>query len=141
MVRGIPLVCKQTDIFSLGCLAYELATGIKLFERDYNLFEYMSTRRRPQVPELEMDGLSQILLSQLIHAMLKVDWWKRPSAQDILNGLDAISLKSSDLVPSSSGPDCPGHSSGVPHKLQLKCPRDGNIDLTKLVWKPHWYVL
>src|SRR5436190_7733490 len=66
MVRGIPLVCKQTDIFSLGCLAYELATGMKLFERDYDLFEYMSTRRRPQVPQLEIDGLSQILLSQLI---------------------------------------------------------------------------
>ena len=134
MVRGLPLVCKQTDIFSLGCLTYELATGMKLFERDYDLFEYMSTRRRPHVPELEMDSLSQILLSQLIHAMLKVDWWKRPSAGDILNGLVAISSKSSDL-PRSSGPD--GCSS---HKLQLMCPPDESIDLGKLVWKPHWYV-
>ena len=139
MVTGVPVVCKQSDVFSFGCVAYELATGIKLFERDYDLFEYMNTRHKPQFPALEMDQIRQILLSQLVYALLKVDWWKRPSTEDILSGFETISPKSSAVAPGTLRSEIPNH---LWEALQIlfMSPRDENADMGQLVWKPHWYI-
>jgi serine/threonine protein kinase len=137
MVRGLPLVSRQTDIFSLGCIVYELATGCQLFKRDYDLFEFMSARQRPFIAGLQMDDRSRRILVPMMYGMLEVDWWKRPAAQDILNGLDALSIRS------DVGPDCINMLRDSFEELNMDSNAvepsfKGDGDL--LEWRPHWSV-
>lgn len=89
-VKGYPVICQQTDIFALACIMHELATARKLFEREYDLFEYISTRNMQHIALPANDPRSQGYYSSIMNAMLEVDWWKRPSALDILDAVDSV---------------------------------------------------
>ena len=81
------IVCQGSDVFALGCTLYELVAGVRLFARDHSVFTYMYTKVPPKPPQLEIDSRSSAYITQLMHAMLGLDYDYRPSARDILREL------------------------------------------------------
>jgi serine/threonine protein kinase len=70
---------EQTDIWSLGCILFELCTGIKAFPSDYN-------ERVPFVPH-EFDDESKIILFKWLHEIWNYEPERRPSADVLLKRL------------------------------------------------------
>lgn len=99
LVRHGSVFSKETDIFSVGCIFFELISDKKLFLNDYDVFNYGVTRHSIELPrlDLDLDKRMQRYLVLLINAMLEIDWWKRPSASDILRILQLLSEKSTEV--------------------------------------------
>lgn len=124
-----PVVCKQSDIFALGCICHELLSGSKVFGSDFHVFEYMTNKCLPRTFECEItDQSSRTFHSQIVHSMLEIDWWARPSTDDILKGLAFLIERSRNDV------EC---LSDINAK-RLHCGASKIADLTVLRWKPHW---
>ena len=85
LLKDGSVVSMKSDVFALGCILYELVTTQKAFPRDFHAFEYTRDRRMPEiiVPDA-VDNRGVSYFTQLIRAVLQVDWWKRPPARDIL---------------------------------------------------------
>src|SRR5271154_2848760 len=76
--------CKQSDIFALGCIGYEISEGKSAFLTDWDVYEYIAKATDiPKFVDLQMDQPYKTCLVKMIHAMLRLDWWMRPSARDI----------------------------------------------------------
>jgi len=148
MVKEGPIICKQSDIFALGCVFYELASGRKAFERDYNVFEYMLTKRRPK--NLSLEGLNdpscKFYLSQIIYAMLGLNWWERPSADDILGVVVALTKHCNWLnqpeqnIDGNALDDLSTVNTGRVITLPTRKLPDTEYG-KKLRWRPYWYVI
>ena len=86
---------NKLDVWSLGCILYELLTGERAFSNDRRVLAYASgdsklsfTSSNPR----SLDNRAHCALTQICHAMLRVNADKRPIAKDILR---AISLNMS----------------------------------------------
>ena len=92
MVKEGSVVSMKSDIFAVGCIFYELVYGRKAFSYDYHVFEYTFTKQKPETPLLpeRVDERLQSYITQMLHAALEVDWWKRPSARDLLQVLNYL---------------------------------------------------
>ncbi len=44
LLTGDPTFSNKSDIWGLGCIIFELVTGVALFESDYTVFEYAHAR-------------------------------------------------------------------------------------------------
>jgi serine/threonine protein kinase len=79
-------VSMKSDIWALGCIMFELIAGRKLFEHDFQVFQFVSNQRKlddPVIPE-EADRRFRGVINALLRSILVRDWWKRPSALEIL---------------------------------------------------------
>ena len=85
LVEVKPRYNNKVDIFSFGCIVYEIVTGQKLFVDDLDIREYSLTRRFSspvQWPEGQpQDRLHA--LEKLASSMLEIDPHMRPRALDI----------------------------------------------------------
>lgn len=125
LLRERAVVCQQCDIFSLGCILYELAAGRALFPRDFSVYNYMLTKQRAPAPEGRMDARGQCYLREILGAMLELDWWKRPSARDILLEI--------------GGQEDDWHESFLDRARHLKYPARGDKKWTEMKWLPYWF--
>jgi serine/threonine protein kinase len=76
-----PGFTNKVDIWSMGCILYELAVGRRAFENDYAILEYRLSRKPPVV--LLDDCFSsdeKDTIKKNIAVMLQVDPSLRPSA-------------------------------------------------------------
>ncbi len=115
-VRGRP-ADHRSDIFSLGCVLFEMATGRRAFQRD-TAAETMTAILREDPPEAPSDsGAVPPALSQVIRHCLE----KRPeerfqSARDLAFALTALTGTTS--VASGSAPAVPASIARPPRSLR-----------------------
>lgn len=87
------MVSMKSDIWAVGCILYELVgCGNKAFSHDFQIFQYGINRCKPKTPSFP-EGLNLGLKSyilQLLDVLLEFDWWKRPSAREILGMLSSL---------------------------------------------------
>ena len=105
MSRDGGIVSKQSDIFALGCILYELISGQKAFVSDFDVYNYADKREPPTIPSLEVDCRMAGYVRQLTYAMIQVDWELRPSASDILRALRGLNDAFSDVYIPRTGPN------------------------------------
>lgn len=98
LVREESVVTRKSDIWTLGCILFELISGSKAFPRDFNIYEYVQSKRRPNIPTLGLDGRLKTCLSELVYAMFAIDWWERPSTEAILKMFASLSNKTTDIL-------------------------------------------
>jgi serine/threonine protein kinase len=95
LVRDHSMFTKESDIFSLGCILYELISGGRAFPHDSAVFNYCFGHfDPPDLPPLTLCEKLNAYTTLLVKSMLEVDWWRRPPASAILKSLDFISAES-----------------------------------------------
>jgi hypothetical protein len=100
--------------------------------RDYNVNNYGSTRELPELPHLNVEKRLAKLTELVICAMLEVDWWKRPSARDILEALKHLWNGFTEIRVQLPGRKyVPGVLSLAPNSEHWR----------NVLWLPHWYVV
>jgi serine/threonine protein kinase len=81
---GDALYDTKVDIWSLGCILYELAMGKNAFSSNSAIFEYKSSGRPPIITSDEsFSQQCEIDINTCLSNMLKVDPAQRPSATDL----------------------------------------------------------
>jgi WD40 repeat protein len=79
-----PYFGKASDIWSLGCITYELCTGEKLFENDHAIYLY--AERDSPIGDIDFkEGDASSVFKPFIEATLAVDPSKRPTAKNLLD--------------------------------------------------------
>src|SRR5271170_5922223 len=71
---------KKSDIWSFGCIVYELFTGRKAFSNDFEVWQYGVAKRSPKMYFKGLDDLTK----HYFYGLLEVDPAKRPSAKELL---------------------------------------------------------
>lgn len=89
----------KSDIWALGCILCELVSGRKLFSNDFRLLEYVVSKQKLDLPPLAdpMDERTTSYVSQFLHNMLEIDWWRRPKAQEILQAISSLSQETTQV--------------------------------------------
>jgi len=72
-----PTYTKKVDIWSMGCILFELATQIKAFESDWAVFTYYKSKNIDWISEKTFDAQS---INEHIVNMLQINPSDRPSA-------------------------------------------------------------
>jgi hypothetical protein len=78
-------------------MVYELVGAKRAFSSDISVFTYFNTKQKPKLPPLSATCKSRFSLDLLINAMLDVSWWKRPSAGDVTQVLESLSLETTEV--------------------------------------------
>ena len=153
-------VSKKSDIWSLGCILYELVSGVRAFPTDWDLYEYSRAREScPELPSLDINERLKTALNELMRVMFALDWWKRPSARDILKVFGRLSQKTTDVFiyncpPLESAPDHHPLASSERNKITIPTTSSQesaggtqvlmrlNVDMKiweRVSWEPFWY--
>jgi serine/threonine protein kinase len=99
LVQETSVFSWETDIFSTGCVLYELLLGSPPFQSDYDVVQLAVTHQWVEAfrVDLELDTWMQYYPALFINAMLRKNWWERPSTGDILHGIESLSAKSTKI--------------------------------------------
>jgi serine/threonine protein kinase len=71
------------DIWGLGCIMYELVTGLVAFPTDWSVVEHCYEERDLSVSLPTLPAFCQEHISGMVNTMLRKDWNERPSAADV----------------------------------------------------------
>jgi len=135
-----PTFNNKTDIWALGCILYELFSGVKAFNTDYGTLDYKrTTDLELPVPWPEFDDLIGIadvtfpvakamwLLKEQFEAMLSLDPSERLGAKVLQKSWKQLRQK---LTPPTNAQDQqPSNVNSNSLKLSNRCPPS--------FWKPH----
>jgi serine/threonine protein kinase len=127
--------CMQSDIFALGCIFHQLAFDKQPFQTDIAVYRFGSGVRL-EFPRLsKINGRVAAYVEQFVTSMIQVDWWQRPSAQEI-----GVALKdlNQDVV-SVQLPVHPPGGAGESARLSIALPSD-NERWKNVLWRPYWYL-
>jgi len=84
-------VSKASDIWALGCILFELAFKSKAFSNDLAVWDYVyRTHKLEGQRRLEVNERNAVCVRELIKRTLEVDWWRRPTARDVLQLVDSL---------------------------------------------------
>jgi serine/threonine protein kinase len=90
LLRKSATYTHKVDKWALGCILHELLVGHMAFRDDYDAQRYTNDSFDFSDLQLPVNQRTKYLLLALVKSLLNVDWWKRPSTQDILNLLSEI---------------------------------------------------
>jgi len=152
LVREIPVVTKRSDIWALGCILFELASGSRAFFSDIDVAGYMRGGSKVQIGGLhaELDRCLTSYVRNMVIAMLEIDWWKRPSARDVRLALET--LTSEHVAEYGGGFNITSlninsdmryiHTFEVPQRPDrgLRHPPRDSERWEDAVWRPTWYI-
>jgi len=71
---------NKMDMWSFGCIAFELLAGRKAFSSDYEVFRYSISKKKPTTYFKHTDSVTKFYISDLFELELK----KRPAARELL---------------------------------------------------------
>ena len=71
---------NKMDMWSFGCIAYELLTGRKAFDDDYEVYNYSISKKKPTTYFKHTDSVTKFYISDLFE--LQPD--NRPAARELL---------------------------------------------------------
>ena len=71
---------NKMDIWSFGCIAYELLTGQKAFSGDHEVIEYSISKKKPMTYFKNTDSVTKFYISGLF----EVEPENRPAARELL---------------------------------------------------------
>jgi serine/threonine protein kinase len=125
LVLDDSIFSKKSDIFALGCILFELVSGEKLFASDFQIRDYTATRQTPELPQLEVCKKIASYVAFVIIAMLEVDWWRRPSAREILVAMRPLSHELTEFI--------------VPELSRHVLLGRDSVEWRLVQWVPFWY--
>jgi tetratricopeptide (TPR) repeat protein len=73
----------KVDVFSMGCILFELAAGKRVFQSQIQYQEYITSESRIAAMIDDVHGSWRHELSHLIVSMLETTTYKRPAARDL----------------------------------------------------------
>ena len=71
---------KKVDIWAVGCIFLQVATGRKAFTGDYDVSSFQRSRKQISIPPSGFCGRAQNGFGNLLRAVLRVESGKRPNA-------------------------------------------------------------
>lgn len=122
----------KSDIWALGCILYELISGHKAFSDDFRVFEYVFRKQKLFIPQFvnPMDERLNLYVSKFLDNMLEIDWWRRPTAQEILQVINTLSEETTQVYILSEETDL--------FRQRLRLYYD-NESWKAVLWKRCWY--
>jgi serine/threonine protein kinase len=84
LISPRPIYSTKADIWSLGCILYELVAGEKAFSGDFGVYEYAITKEAPRLSDSAWPHDFQSHLTESVQELLAVECDRRPVASDAL---------------------------------------------------------
>ena len=81
ILRGTPDVNDKSDMWSFGCVAYELLKGKKAFSCVEEVYNYMRSKKNPNIYFDHADRITKFYIAEL----LEHEPDNRPAAREPLN--------------------------------------------------------
>jgi serine/threonine protein kinase len=135
LVAEFPKFTKSSDIFSLGCIIYELLFDHKLFPSTYKVFTYRYTRVLPPFPSIQTSVGQAQFLKLVLSSMLELDWRKRPAAREVARALEGFPTEPVQVFYAGSVEEIYRESPTASSvSLSAADPQWSNVD-----WQPYWY--
>ena len=79
---------KKVDIWSLGCILFEISTGQKAFDTDFCVFEFIFSKIKRDLPfSTWFDEITRTIVSSWVNEMLEIEFQKRPSVDQLCQRL------------------------------------------------------
>jgi serine/threonine protein kinase len=67
---------RNSDIWALGCILYELVFKNKAFPGDMQVWVYGEYKTKPAIIRLPVEERFNCVIKQFIYRMLELDWWR-----------------------------------------------------------------
>ena len=80
---------RKVDIWSLGCILFELCVGYKAFNHDFDTYDFATGRKNLEITIHTFDHRAE-LYEKLIRQMLSPHYESRPSIKEICAGFSDI---------------------------------------------------
>jgi serine/threonine protein kinase len=88
VLREEAIYTNKVDIWAIGCILYELATGNKTFHDDWAAREYAFGSDEISLPEVSSwPSFANSQLFDLLKQLLQKEWNKRPDAKSLCSSL------------------------------------------------------
>lgn len=81
LLTEVAMYTNKLDIWAVGCILYEVATGQPAFTGDWDVRNYVVNRTNLQVPS-SLPRQFRTEVSTAVDALLRRDWHERPKASD-----------------------------------------------------------
>jgi len=121
LVKENSKVAMMSDIWALGCIMYEVLTGDKRFPQDFHAWRYYSSKSEvlsePPLPYYLCVQLRESIRLLLENALAR-EWWKRPSAAEVLLLLDLA-------------------TNATERPTQVYFAKGGTVNMGRLIWIDH----
>jgi hypothetical protein len=100
LLREQPTYTNKVDIFSLGCILYEMVVGSKLFTTDIAALEHYNSKASVNIVfDDTFDAVSQTELSEIIHETTQSNPLSRPTAQTLVERFSKKGVISKEQSP------------------------------------------
>src|ERR1700685_4043229 len=91
---------NKVDIWSMGCIMYEIRIGRKPFNNDWEVLKHFESSEPIRFP-IAVEGSGDTDLLALISEMLSLDSFSRPAARSLIEKFSVICLSNIPSTPTT----------------------------------------